>query len=485
MRQAYEPIIGLEIHAQVLTDSKMFCGCSADVFGAQPNTHVCPVCMGMPGSLPVINRRAVEATIMAGLALGCQIAQDSVFARKNYYYPDLPKGYQISQYELPLCQNGRVEIEADEGKKRVRVRRVHLEEDTGKLTHVGSYSLVDFNRSGVPLLEIVSEPDIRSADEAHAYLTKLRTLLRYLGVSTGDMEKGAMRCEANISVRPVGSSEFGTKVEIKNLNSFRSVRMALAYEIERQIEAYENGEPVVQVTMGWDEGRARTVLQRSKEEAHDYRYFPEPDLPPLVVHREWVGEIEARLPEELPDEKIGRYQTDYKLPADLSASLANDRNVAEYFDAEVDLSDSREYGVEPKAIANWFAVELFRLMNESGTSAEDIRAPSGSSAQLLSMVQQGTINLNTAKSVFAEVFQSGKQPRAIVEARGLAQVSDEGVLEKTVVEILAQHPDAVERYRSGEKKVVGWLMGQVMRITQGKANPQLVRQILQKELDSK
>ncbi len=495
----YEPIIGLEVHAQVLTQSKMFCSCSADYAAAPPNTHVCPVCMALPGSLPVINRAAVEKTILAGLALNCEISPEAVFARKNYHYADLPKGYQISQYELPFCRNGWIEVEVEaEAKakvKRIGITRAHLEEDTGKLIHLaegggarlsegrGGYTLVDLNRAGVPLLEIVTEPDIRSPDEAYAYLVKLQQILRYLGVSTADMEKGAMRCEANVSVRPVGQREFGTKVEIKNLNSFRSVRLALAYEIGRQIALLERGERVVQVTMGWDEAAGRTVIQRGKESAHDYRYFPEPDLPPVVVDRAWVEEIRARLP-ELPDAKITRYMADWGLEERDARLLAADRTVAEYFEATVaafrNQVSARNLVSEgsPKTVANWITGELFRLMNATGVGIEAVKTPPVALAELLTLVAAGQVNLNSAKRVFEVMFETGRPAGEIVQELGLAQVSDEDALAAAVAQTLAKFPSEVARYRSGEEKLLGWLVGQVMRETRGRGNPAVVRRLL-------
>ena len=474
----YEAVIGMEVHAQLLTKSKMFCSCDADIFGAEPNTHVCPVCMALPGALPVINREAVEKTILTGLALNCEIAEDSVFARKNYMYPDLPKGYQISQYELPLTKNGWVEIEGDDGKpKTIRIQRAHLEEDTGKLVHVAGASLVDYNRAGIPLLEIVTEPDMRSAEEAYRYLLKLRTLLRYLGVSTADMEKGAMRCEANVSVRPVGSEKLGTKVEVKNLNSFRSVRQALEYEIKRQIETLESGGRVVQVTMGWDAARNRTVVQRSKEQAHDYRYFPEPDLPPLHVSREWVEEISKRLP-ELLDAKRERFVREYGLDAKSAGVLVEDRSVADYFEAVVAAAEK----VQPSQVANWVSGELFHLLNESGKSIDDQPVTPQALAELLSLIDSGTINLNTGKSVLKKMFETGQSAKEIVEREGLAQVRDEAALLSIVRKVIAENPKEVQKYREGKQSLIGWFVGQVMRETRGKADPKLLRELFQREL---
>ena len=473
----YEVIIGMEVHAQLLTKSKMFCGCSADYVDAAPNTHVCPVCMALPGALPVINKAAVEATIRVGLALNCEIASFSVFARKNYFYPDLPKGYQISQYELPLTYNGWVEIEGDDGQpKRVRIRRAHLEEDTGKLVHVDGYSLVDLNRAGVPLLEIVSEADMRSAEEAHRYLRKLRAILRYLGVSTADMEKGAMRCEANLSVRPKGQKELGTKVEIKNLNSFKAVRDAIAYEVERQIAILERGGTIEQVTLGWDETRGRTFVQRTKEEAHDYRYFPEPDLLPLEISPEWVEALRATLP-ELPDAKMRRFQEVYGLSRREAAIVVEERDVAEWYEAAVEA-----YG-NPREVYHWLTGEIFRLLNEANIPITAMKITPQGLADLLRLVEDGTINRNTAKAVLQEMFQTGQAPKAIVEAKGLAQVSDEAALAAIVDRVLAEHPDEVRRYREGKKGLFGWFIGQVMRATGGKANPATVRKLLSERLE--
>jgi len=494
----YETIIGLEVHAQLLTKSKMFCDCSADYAAAPPNTHVCPVCMALPGVLPVINRAAVEKTIMTGLALNCTIAEESVFARKNYHYADLPKGYQISQYELPLCREGWLEIETEAGTKRVRITRAHLEEDTGKLVHADGYSLVDFNRAGVPLLEIVSEPDMRTPAEAHAYVTKLQTILRYLGVSTADMEKGAMRCEANVSVRPVGQETFGTKVEIKNLNSFRAVKLSLEYEVARQIAALEAGKQVKQVTMGWDDVHGHTVVQRVKESSDDYRYFPEPDLPPLDIERAWVDEIAAKLP-ELPDAKAARFVSELGLEPRDAAVLVADRAVAEYFEAVVTaartgqgLRAGRGMGTgagrglpteASKTVANWISGELFRLMNAAGIGIEAVKITPAAFAELLALVAAGKINTNSAKKALGVMFESGRPAPDVVEELGLAQVSDADVLSQVVADVLAQHPDEVAKYKAGQVKILGWLMGQVMRETRGKANPGVVRELLQQALN--
>ena len=477
----YEPIIGMEVHVELNTRSKMFCGCSADFFGVPPNTHVCPICTGMPGTLPVINARAIEYTVKTGLALNCEIQQHNVFARKNYFYPDLPKGYQISQYELPLCLNGHVLIETGEGQpaRRIRIRRVHLEEDTGKLTHVNEHSLVDLNRAGVPLIEIVTEADIHSADEAYSYVSKLRQLVRYLGVSSGDMEKGAMRCEVNLSLKNVKTGQWGTKVEIKNLNSFRSVRNAIAYEIERQNQVLAQGGQVEQVTMGWDENRGVTVLQRTKEGDTGYRYFPEPDLPPLELDPDWVAEIKAALP-ELPDAKLARYMSEFGLSQKDATVLVEDRAITEYFENVVAAAGSSS--VTAKQISNWITGELFRLLSESGTTIADVRIKPAQLVMLVELVNASTINQTAAKKIFGVMFETGREPREIVKELGLEQISSKDELVGVVQQVIADNPGPVEQYRAGKETTVKFLVGQVMKVTRGKANPQLVEELLQEQL---
>jgi len=476
----WEPVIGLEVHAELLTRSKMFCSCAViqDYAAAQPNTHVCPVCMALPGSLPVINARAVEFTIKAGLALNCVIGEFNIFARKNYFYPDLPKGYQISQYEYPLCQRGWLEIETVAGPRRIGIRRVHLEEDTGKLIHVGESSLVDLNRAGVPLMEIVTEPDMHSVDEVKAYATKLRTLLRYIGVSSGDMEKGAMRFEANISIRPVGSSELFTRTEVKNLNSFRALVRATEYEIARQIRQVESGGQVIQETMGWNETRGETYSQRSKEHAHDYRYFPEPDLLPLEIPRDEVERIRAMLP-ELPDAKRDRFMAEYGLSRYDATLLTAERPVADYFEACVKFMPLNS----AKTVANWITGELFRLMNETGTDIEQVKVKPDDLAALIGLVGAGALNQNTAKVVFEEMFASGQLPAAIIQRRGLAQISDAGELAAIVERVLDENPRPVRDYLGGKEPIFKWLLGQVMRATRGQANPQVAQEILRASLE--
>lgn len=481
----YELVVGMEVHAQVLTRSKMFCRCATDYAGAPPNTRVCPVCLGMPGVLPVINKAAVEATIKSGLALNCEVADIAIFARKNYNYPDLPKGYQISQYEFPQCTHGWLDIELEDGStRRIRIRRVHLEEDTGRSVHEGFYSLIDLNRAGAPLMEIVTEADIHSAEEAYAYLTKLRSILRYLGVNSGDMEKGALRCEPNISVRTLeqkARGEYGTKVEVKNLNSLRAVRSAIAYEMARQIAVLESGGVVEQVNMGWDEDRQCTVLQRSKESAHDYRYFPEPDLPPVEVSRAWVATLAAQLP-ELPTTKRERYEQQWgvrRLEADI---LTSESLVASFFEKSVAAYGDAEG--KPQRMANWMTGELFRLIYADG-EGQDLRQIAESKIQpaqlaaLLTLVDQKVVNPNTGKRVLELMYKSGEEPQVIVEREGLAMVSDTSVIDDAINEIFAVNADALARYRAGEEKLFGFFMGQVMRATKGKADPAAAKARLQ------
>ena len=470
----YEPVIGMEVHVQLVTDSKMFCGCSADYASAPPNTHVCPVCLGLPGVLPVINRRAVEFSIMTGLALHCHVPEYTKWDRKNYPYPDLPKGYQISQYDLPLTLDGWLDIQGEHGTTRIGIRRAHLEEDTAKLMHAGAHSLIDFNRSGVPLLEIVSEPDMHSAEEARLYLVKLRAILRYLGVSTGNMEEGALRCEANISLRPAGSFELSpTHVEVKNLNSFRAVKAALEYEVERQSKVLEGGGRVEQVTMGWDDTRGVTVVQRSKEEAHDYRYFPEPDLAPLAVSRQWVAALRERLP-ELPDERQARFQARHGLSAYDAKLLSDERRVGDYFEATVAAGGC----IPAKSIANWITGPLFREMNAAEVAIEAVTVTPPQLAELVGLVEKGAINVASGREVLSAMFATGRGAAEIAAERNLEQISDGEMLERLVRQALAANQKAVEDYRGGKLQVIKFLVGQVMRATRGQANAQAVEELL-------
>ncbi len=473
---SYETIIGMEVHVELGTASKMFCSCPADHFQVAPNRHVCPVCSAQPGALPVINGRAVELTVMTGLALNGRIRPRSVFARKNYTYPDLPKGYQISQYERPLCEDGWVDVAAEGEVRRVAIHRVHLEEDTGKLVHQGGASHVDLNRAGVPLMEIVSDASIRSADEAGAYVQKIRQIVRYLGASTGDMEKGALRCEANISVRPRGSQVLGTKVEVKNLNSFRSVRNAIDYEVERQIEVLRTGGQVRQVTMGWDESAEVTREQRSKEEADDYRYFPEPDLLEVDLAEAWIDEVRGSLP-ELPDAKAAAFAGLGLGPRE-AAQLAEDGAVAAYFEEVV------AAGAEARSAANWVTGEIFRLLNEGGGDIGALKVRPQQLAELIALTAAGTVSGPAAREVFGAMAESGGSPARIVEERGLQQVSDSGELESRVDAVIAGQPDAADKVRAGDPKPIGFLVGQVMRATRGRANPQRVQELLRERLRS-
>ena len=477
----FEPVIGLEVHVELLTESKMFCGCPVvDSTSAAPNTTVCPVCAGMPGSLPVANERAIEFAMRVALALGCEIAPVSIFARKNYFYPDLPKGYQITQYEEPLAVNGQITLQTSQGEKRIRIRRVHIEEDTGKLTHVEqygeAYSLVDLNRAGVPLLEIVTEPDFHSAEEVRAYGVALRSLVRYLDVNSGDLEKGVMRIEPNISIRPVGQEEFGTKVEIKNLNSFRALERGVAYEIKRHEVLIRAGGKVAQETVGWDEAKQATYSQRSKEDAHDYRYFPEPDLPPLVVDSAFIERVRASLP-ELPQARIRRFVAAYGLSEAEAAQLVEERPVAEYYERAVTAAK-----VPARTVFSWLTGEMFSLMKLSGSGIESVKVSPTELVALLKMVADGEINQNTGKTVLAEMFESGKAAAEIVAAKGLTQVSDTDFIAQIVRESLGENAKEVESYRAGKLTVANFLFGQVMKKAQGKANPQVVRAELEKQL---
>jgi len=475
----YETVIGLEVHVELKTNSKIFCN-SSTAFGGEPNTHVCPVCLGLPGVLPIVNKKALEYTIRTALALNCEIAGFSKFDRKNYYYPDMPKNYQISQYDLPFAQKGHLNIELNGNVRRIRITRVHLEEDTGKLVHPATittspYSLVDYNRAGVPLMEIVSEPDLRSPEEARTYLEKLRTIILYVGVSDCKMEEGSLRCDANVSVRVQGKEEYGTKTEIKNMNSFKSLQRALAYEVERQIEVLGNKKRVIQETRAWDEGRGITLSMRSKEEAHDYRYFPEPDLVPLVISSQWVEEIRASLP-ELPEARETRYRRDYGLPAHDAARLAAEIELAEFFEACV-----KSYP-QPKMVSNWINGELSRLLNLHNINIAACPLTPQQLGALLKLIEKGTISGKIAKTVFEEMFNKGKDPAQIIQEKGLIQISDEDALVKIVDEIMAQNQKVAADYRAGKDRALAFLVGQVMKATRGKANPELVNRLLKEKM---
>ena len=472
----YEVVIGLEVHAQLLTETKMFCRCSTK-FGSEPNSQTCPVCIGMPGVLPVMNRKAVEYAILTGLATNCRIAPYSRFARKNYFYPDLPKNYQISQYELPLCENGFVEIVVDNEVKRIGITRIHMEEDAGKNIHEerGDHSFVDLNRTGVPLMEIVSEPDLRSPGEASEYMKKLRAILRYLGVCDGNMEQGSLRCDANVSIRPIGQNEFGTRAELKNINSFKFVEKALEYEIKRQVSVIEDGGRIIQETRLWDSAAGVTRSMRSKEEAHDYRYFPEPDLPPILVSQEWIDEIKANLP-ELPDEKRKRFIGQHGLPEYDAELLTSEKAIADWYERVV------ESGGQPKVVANWMMGDLMRLLNEENKSVDALLFGPAQMVGMLKLIDDGTISGKIAKTVFEEMYRTGKNAGDIVKEKGLVQISDTSEIEMAVNDVLAKSASEVERFKGGDEKLMGFFVGQVMKATKGKANPKMLNDLLKEKL---
>lgn len=475
----YETVIGIEVHVELKTNTKIFCSCTTE-FGGEPNHHTCPVCLGLPGTLPVLNKKVVEYAVRAGLALNCEIASFSKFDRKNYYYPDLPKNYQVSQFDLPIARQGYVEIELDGQTKRIGIHHMHMEEDAGKLVHQGNimttpYSLVDYNRGGMPLIEIVSEPDMRSPEEARAYVEKLRAIVQYTGVSDCRMEEGSLRCDVNISVRPVGQQELGTKAEIKNLNSFRALQRAAAYEVERQIGVLESGGRVIQETRTWDEAKGITVSMRSKEEAHDYRYFPDPDLVPVVLDNQWIEFIKDSLP-ELPDQRRSRYVEQYGLPEYDATILTLTKEMSDYFEETIGYYD------KPKAISNWMMGEMSRLLNVSGTDITACKIKPQQLAELIKLIDQGTISGKIAKVVFEEMFASGKEPADVVKEKGLVQISDEGAIASVVEEVIAANPKSVEDFKAGKDKAIGFLVGQVMKATKGKANPDVVNKLLREKL---
>ncbi|MCP4346322.1 MAG: Asp-tRNA(Asn)/Glu-tRNA(Gln) amidotransferase subunit GatB [Desulfobacterales bacterium] len=473
----FESVIGLEVHAQLKTRTKIFCTCSA-LFGAPPNMHTCPVCLGMPGVLPVLNKKVVEYSIRMAIATNCQIAGESRFARKNYFYPDLPKGYQISQYELPIAQFGHIDIETDNHKKRIGITRIHMEEDAGKLIHNPDrpVSMVDFNRTGVPLIEIVSEPDIRSPEEAGAYLRKLRSIVRYIDICDGNMEEGSFRCDANVSVMPKGSETFGTRAELKNLNSFKHVEKAIHYEINRQLEIIGDGGHVVQETRLWNPDKNITTSMRSKEEAHDYRYFPDPDLLPLVVDDDWINRVKTTLP-ELPDEKRERFIKEFSLPYYDAEILTSSRDIAEYFEECL-----KEFH-NPKQVSNWIMSSLLGLLNAEGKTIEDSPISSRDLAHLLKLIDDGVISGKIAKKVFEEMAATGRPPEKIVEEKGLVQVTDSSAIEEVILKVLSECTKEVEDYKKGKTKLLGFFVGQVMKETKGKANPKMVNDVLKEKLD--
>jgi aspartyl-tRNA(Asn)/glutamyl-tRNA(Gln) amidotransferase subunit B len=478
---SYEAVIGLEIHAQLLTETKIFCGCSTE-FGAPPNTQVCPVCLGLPGALPVLNKRAVELAIKASVALGCQVQPRSIFARKNYFYPDLPKGYQISQYESPLALGGQVSLSQEARTPTVRLTRIHMEEDAGKSLHHGfadsdRLTSLDFNRSGVPLIEIVTEPDLRSAADAAECFTRLREVLVAIGASDGNMEEGSLRCDANVSIRPVGQSALGTKTEVKNVNSFRYLQKALEFEIDRQVEVVSGGGTIIQETRLWDSDREETISMRSKEEAHDYRYFPEPDLPPLDIEERWITDIRSSLP-ELPEARTRRFVTSLGLSeydAELLVRLIT--GGADYFEAVV------ASGAPAKAASNWIQGEIRRRLKDLGSDdMKHVPVTPGALAELIGLVESGVISSTVGKEVFDKMWSSGRAPRVIVDAEGLAQIGDESQLTALVAQVIADHPDAVAQYRAGRTNTFGFMVGQVMKATGGKANPKVVSGLLKQAL---
>lgn len=479
MTQQFETVIGIEVHVELKTNTKIFCSSTTE-FGGDPNHHTCPVCLGLPGTLPVLNKKVVEYAVRAGLALNCTIANFSKFDRKNYYYPDLPKNYQISQYDLPIAEHGYLDIEVDGQTKRIGITRLHMEEDAGKLVHQGNivttpYSLVDYNRTGVPLIEIVSEPDMRSPEEARAYVEKLKAIVQYTGVSDCRMEEGSLRCDVNISVRPVGQREFGTKVEIKNMNSFRALQRAVAFEVERQIGELECGGKIIQETRTWDEARGITVSMRSKEEAHDYRYFPDPDLVPLVLDNQWIDFIRESLP-ELPDQRRVRYIEEYGLPQYDASILTLTKEMSDYFEEVIKNYD------KPKAVSNWMMGEMSRLLNINAMDISNCKIKPTQLAELLKLIDKGTISGKIAKTVFEEMFESGKDPETVVKEKGLVQISDEGAIAAVVDQVIAANPKSVEDFQSGKTQAIGFLVGQVMKATKGKANPEVVNKLLREKL---
>ncbi len=478
MNSSYEAVIGLEVHAQLLTNTKIFCGCSTK-FGNEPNTNVCPVCLGHPGVLPVLNKKVVEFAVFLGLAANCTINKQSILARKNYFYPDLPKGYQISQYELPICENGYLEIIKNDGeKKKIGINRIHMEEDAGKSIHdQNSATLIDVNRCGVPLLEIVSEPDIRTPEEAYLYLVKMKQILQYLNICDGNMEEGSLRCDVNISVRPAGSYKFGTKTEIKNLNSFRNVERALEYEIKRQIDAIEDGEEIVQQTLIWNADLNEAFPIRSKEEAHDYRYFPDPDLIPIIVNEQWRNVLQSDIP-ELPDQKLERFVKSYSLPVYDAEVLTQSRDLADYYENVISITD------DYKSASNWVMREVLGVINQKKIEIKEFNIKPGQLGKLINLINNGKISSKIAKEIFSVMIEEQKDPEEIIIEKNLLQISDENEINKVIYAILEKSKDQVTSYLNGSEKVFGYFVGQIMKETKGKANPQMVNKLLKKRLDS-
>ncbi|MBQ4522375.1 MAG: Asp-tRNA(Asn)/Glu-tRNA(Gln) amidotransferase subunit GatB [Lachnospiraceae bacterium] len=476
MSKAYETVIGLEVHVELSTKTKIFCGCSTE-FGGAPNTHTCPVCSGMPGSLPVLNKAVVEKAIAVGLATNCSITRNCKFDRKNYFYPDNPQNYQISQLYYPICRDGKIEINVNGEKKYVRIHEIHMEEDAGKLVHDSwdDSTLVDFNRSGVPLIEIVSEPDMRSADEVIAYLEKLRMIIQYLGASDCKLNEGSMRADVNLSVREVGAKEFGTRTETKNLNSFKAIARAIEAERERQIDLLEEGKPVIQETRRWDDNKECSYAMRSKEDAQDYRYFPDPDLVPIIISEEWLEEVKRRQP-ELRDEKKERYQKEFDIPEYDIDIITSSKRMADLFEETIEL------GAAPKKVSNWLMVETMRLLKENEMEVEDIKFSADNLAKLIALTESKAINSTVAKEVFEKVFYDNIDPEKYVEEHGLKTVNDEGALRKVIEDVVANNPQSVEDYRSGKEKAIGFLVGQTMKAMKGKADPSMINQILKEIL---
>lgn len=470
----YEMVVGLEVHTELSTATKIFCGCTTE-FGGEPNTHCCPVCLGLPGSLPKVNKKVVEYAVKAGIATNCSITAVSSMARKNYFYPDCPKDYQITQDKYPICRDGYIEIETQNGIKKIGIERIHIEEDAGKMLHFGDGSLVDYNRTGVPLIEIVSKPDVRSAEEARLYLEKLKSILQYIEVSDCKMEEGSLRCDANISLRPEGSNEFGTKTEIKNMNSFKALEKALEYERIRQLEVLKSGDRVHQETRRWDDQKGITAIMRSKEQAHDYRYFPEPDLVTIKLDEAWIEDIKAHLP-ELPHHKMERFQSQYSLPEYDAGVLTSSKRMADFFEDCV-----KAYG-DPKAVSNWVMGEMMRLMKENEIEIDSIKFTPCDLGELLKLISKGTISGTIAKKVFGEMFSTGKKPGLIVEEQGLVQNSDVDFISEIVKKVLSSNPQSVADFKNGKQRAMGFLVGQVMKESKGKANPGIVNQVLREEI---